>query len=177
MGCPMPNSTFIVAPSTTRVPITRTSIHSSVANEYGSGLAVPLTINSNNWEIANADEKIQQKIFMVLTRPLGSTFGRPDFGSTIPNRVFQLLSSSYYGEIEKDAEDALVRWVPEITDVVARVVEDQNLIESGILALAIGFRVRGVNTVNNVTINYDNKKTVSYIDKSNYAIGNRGVFQ
>ena len=102
-----------------------------VRHQFGRGLGYPWAVRNNQWETAEGEEKIQVSIFVILSTPLGSRYGQPDFGSMLPLLVFANYDSIMKAELKRYSAEAIRRWEPRI-QLQQVILNDANAAENAI---------------------------------------------
>ena len=154
-------------------PKTNPYIPESLQDVYGKGLSAPAVLRGSRWQASRGEEKIKQKIFITITRPVGVTYGRPDFGSLVPYRVFQPFGNTLRTEIKNDVDKALSLWVKEVDLINVQLEEDY---ENQSLALIIYYTIKGVGSESDVKIDFDLTGNPAYQKSSSFMLGGRSVF-
>ena len=140
--------TYSPQPFNTETPID--VIPDELKKEYGSGLAFPLNYGYHGWRNNIGESKISQSVYVILTTPIGTRFGRPDFGSMLPLLVFSSIDDVLLQEIDFYTRDALSKWEPRIT--VEDVKVDSSQQERNLVAIHIFYTIKGVGVSNEVRL-------------------------
>jgi phage baseplate assembly protein W len=113
----------------------------------GKGWGYPLQIESEKIKATEADQNIEDSIWIILATAPGERVMRPDFGCRIHDLVFAVNDAATTGQIAQEVRRALVRWEPRI-DVLGVSLETKGRGE--VLFINIQYRVRATNNFFNL---------------------------
>jgi phage baseplate assembly protein W len=126
------------------------------------GPRYPLSFHAGRLALSAGDNHLRDSIAQIIMTGRGEYLMKPDFGANVPQRVFDPVS--LLGLLHTDIGDALKRWERrvELVDVRAGLAEGigtfmlgaatTEAVESGVVAVHITFRVRGMDEVVNMSI-------------------------
>jgi len=114
------------------------------------GLSYPLTFDSRGKLKASSNERhIAESVAQILLTRRGSHPFQPDFGSEIPNRVFDPVNVGTM--IKADAEEALRRWEPRIDNLLVTLTDSERL-SLGEAEYNVNYRIKGEIKSQNVNL-------------------------
>lgn len=114
----------------------------------GVGLAFPLATGADGAvNTAAYDDDIRQAIRIILGTARGERVMRPDFGSALPELVFEPINTTTIALVTHHTEEALIIWEPRIDTVTVDVTADP---PRGRLMIDVRYRVRASNTFYNL---------------------------
>ncbi len=115
----------------------------------GTGLAFPVAVGPHGGLSLSAGERsIAESVWLILSTSPGERAMNPDFGCGIQTMVFAPNSSAVHAELAHHVEEALLRFEPRIEVLDVRVEGGGDL--QNVALIAIDYRVRDNNTLNNV---------------------------
>lgn len=115
----------------------------------GTGLAFPLRVGPHGGlGLSSGEASIAESIWLVLSTAPGERVMNPEFGCGIQTLVFAPNSAATHAEVAHHVEEALLRFEPRIEVLDVRVTGEGDL--ANVLLIAIDYRVRDNNTLNNV---------------------------
>lgn len=121
----------------------------------GRGLAFPFRAGPHGGiAMAVGGDDVEEAIHIILSTCPGERAVRPEFGCDVHQFVFEGLSASTLGRVERAIRIALDRWEPRIVvdEIEFSDVEDGP--DAGALFVAIGYRLRTSNTKHNLIYPY-----------------------
>lgn len=127
---------------------------SNSQNFLGRGFAFPPRIDSatGRFVMVEDEEDIRQSIYIILMTRMKERAMLPDFGSNIHNYIFGLPDSEFEVRLNREIQDALMRYEPRIVNVKTSV--DSKDLQNGIVYLNISYLVRSTNNPNNLVFPY-----------------------
>ena len=115
----------------------------------GTGIRFPVTVGPHGGLALSAGEtSVVESIWLVLSTAPGERVMNSEFGCGIQHLVFAPNTSATHAQVAHHVEDALLRFEPRIEVLDVRVDDEGDL--SNVLLIAIDYRVRDNNTINNV---------------------------
>lgn len=111
----------------------------------------PCTINGST-AMAVYERDIEQAIRIILGTDWGERVMRPDFGAGLNSFVFGPLNQTTLRSVQSRIQESLIKWEPRIDVEQVKVLLDRN--EPGKLLIAITYRIRVTNTVNNLVYDF-----------------------
>lgn len=115
----------------------------------GTGWRFPIVPRAGSLGWSDGDEGVGESLWLLLKTAAGERVMRPDFGTTVPDLVFEPGSDQNLFAVEQAVRDAVVRWEPrvEILDVtVTGAVE---------IVVTLRYRVLRTNTERSMTFPFD----------------------
>jgi phage baseplate assembly protein W len=114
----------------------------------GRGIAWPMQIDpSGSIRLFDATEDIESAMRIILMTAPGERVMRPEFGCTIWELLFEPITSTLLGQIDRAVDEALAQWEPRI------VVENVHSVpeaELGLVRVYIEYTVRMTNDRRNL---------------------------
>jgi phage baseplate assembly protein W len=112
----------------------------------GRGLSFPFRAGPHGGiAFASGEDDVEEAIVLILSTSPGERRIRPEFGCNLSAYVFETLTASTFGHIERAIRVALDRWEPRI------VVEGIDFTaDGGTLFVDIVYRLRATNSVRNL---------------------------
>ena len=98
------------------------------------------------------EEDIQEAVRLILLTGKGERMMQPDFGCDLRGFAFEHMDYTTQTQMEREAQEALIRWEPRITGVQVRV--EQSPREDGCLLLNVSYVVRATNNPYNLVYPY-----------------------
>jgi phage baseplate assembly protein W len=115
----------------------------------GAGVRFPVAVGPHGGLLLSAGElSIAESIWLILSTAPGERVMNAEFGCGIQNLVFAPNTSATSAEVAHHVEEALLRFEPRIEVLDVRVTDSGDL--GNLLLVAIDYRVRDNNTINNV---------------------------
>lgn len=120
----------------------------------GRGWSFPVGVDPATGRVvsASSEEDIRQAIRLILGTGRGERMMRPEFGCSLRSFVFDHMDYTTQTQMEREAQEALIRWEPRITDVQVRVERDPG--DDGCVLLHISYVVRATNNPYNLVYPY-----------------------
>ena len=120
----------------------------------GRGWSFPMGVDPATGRVvsASSEEDIRQAIRLILGTGKGERMMRPEFGCSLRSFVFDHMDYTTQTQMEREAQEALIRWEPRITDVQVRVERDPG--DDGCVLLHISYVVRATNNPYNLVYPY-----------------------
>ena len=120
----------------------------------GRGWSFPVGVDPATGRVvsASSEEDIRQAIRLILGTGKGERMMRPEFGCSLRSFVFDHMDYTTQTQMEREAQEALIRWEPRITDVQVRVERDPG--DDGCVLLHISYVVRATNNPYNLVYPY-----------------------
>lgn len=156
------------------IPTLSDTIPVELAKRLGSGLAVPLVLNNNSWNLAQGADKVRQDVMLAVMTPVGRRFVYPSFGSEVPYLMFEQFDSLLETEIIETTLNAVKNWVPTVTNVSVAV--DSTQIANNTLQIEIFYTIIGTNAKDSVQIILYNSPN-QQLPPGNFMINNQYIFQ
>lgn len=123
--------------------------HGVEASFIGRGLAWPLGVDATGAiRLTRGADDLDQSIAMVLMTARGERLMRPEFGCRIWDLLFEPITPTLIGQIDRAVRDALAQWEPRI--VVETVECRESVPTPGAVLIDIGYRVRATNDRRNL---------------------------
>jgi phage baseplate assembly protein W len=115
----------------------------------GVGWAFPPCVAKDGSTAMSAYEQdVYEAIWIILSTDWGERVMRPDFGAGLRSFVFGPLSQTALQQVQTRVQESLVKWEPRINVEQVSVTIDTS--EPGKLLIAITYRVRVTNTLQNL---------------------------
>ena len=118
----------------------------------GVGWAFPPCTSNGSTAIAVYEQDVEQAIRIILGTDWGERVMRPDFGAGLNSFVFGPLNQTTLRSVQSRIQESLIKWEPRIDVEQVKVSLDRN--EPGKLLIAITYRIRVTNTVNNLVYDF-----------------------
>ena len=120
----------------------------------GRGFAFPPQIDSatGRFVMVENEEDIRQSVYIILMTRMRERAMLPDFGSNLQNYIFGLPDSDFEIRLNREIQDALMKYEPRIVNVKSSV--DTKDLTNGIVYLNISYLVRSTNNPNNLVFPY-----------------------
>lgn len=120
----------------------------------GRGFAFPPQIDSatGRFVMVENEEDIRQSVYIILMTRMRERAMLPDFGSNLQNYIFGLPDSEFEIRLNREIQDALMKYEPRIVNVKSSV--DTKDLTNGIVYLNISYLVRSTNNPNNLVFPY-----------------------
>jgi hypothetical protein len=116
----------------------------------GIGYAYPVGIDPATGLTATAayEEDVKQSLMIILTTARGERVMRPDFGCGIYDLAFAVIDTATLTRVESEVRTSIQKYEPrvELVDVVI----DPSQAADGLLNIAVYYRVRTTNQVDNM---------------------------
>lgn len=116
----------------------------------GVGYAYPVRIDPVTGLTATAsyEEDVKQSLVIILTTARGERVMRPDFGCGIYDLAFAVIDTATLTRVESEVRTSIQKYEPrvELVDVVI----DPSQATDGLLNIALDYRVRTTNQVDNL---------------------------
>jgi phage baseplate assembly protein W len=110
----------------------------------GRGLRFPIGVDpSGAFDESEAEDKIRESVFLILSTALGERQMRFDFGNAIHDEVFAPIRAATLSLVSFDVQEALIAWEPRI-DVVNVSASDEQA-RDGVLLVSVDYSVRATN--------------------------------
>src|SRR5215471_6348319 len=113
----------------------------------GKGWSFEVALDQRQMAMSQADDNIQQSIWIILATAPGERVMHPDFGCGIHDLVFAVNDSATIAELKQAVRRALVRWEPRV-DVLDVRVEVKHRGE--VLLINVHYQVRSTNNFFNL---------------------------
>jgi uncharacterized protein len=112
----------------------------------GRGVSFPFRVGTHGGiALASGEDDVEEAIMLILSTSPGERRIRPEFGCDLHAYVFEEMTASTFGHIDRAIRVALDRWEPRIE------VEDIAFIpDGGTLFVDIAYRLRTSNSVRNL---------------------------
>jgi uncharacterized protein len=121
----------------------------SAKSFLGVGWAFPPCVAKDGTTALAAYEKdVEEAIRIILGTNWGERVMRPDFGAGLNAFVFSPLNQTTMQRVQTRVNDSLVKWEPRIDVKQVKVSMDPT--ERSKMLVAITYRVRATNTLNNL---------------------------
>jgi phage baseplate assembly protein W len=147
-----------------------------VAQQLGSGLALPLSINNNIWQILYGTDKVKQDVYVAVMTPVGRRLVCPSFGSLVPYLMFEFYSPLLRQQIIKTTTDAVNTWVPQVYNVSVQI--DETNISNNSIGINIYFSIRGTQAPQSITIPVLlANDPATELPPSNFVVNTRRIFK
>ncbi len=115
----------------------------------GRGFTWPMTVDhTGSIALTTQGGELDHSIRMVLLTAPGERLMRPQFGCRIWDLLFEPVNANLVGLISQAVRDALAQWEPRIEVESVTPVQDDD--DSGLVRIAIGYRVRATNDKRNL---------------------------
>ena len=120
----------------------------------GKGWRFPVGVDPATGRVlsASSEEDIEQAVRLILLTGKGERMMQPDFGCDLRSFVFDHMDYTTQTQMEREAQEALIRWEPRITDVQVRLERDPK--DDGCLLLNVSYVVRATNNPYNLVYPY-----------------------
>ena len=120
----------------------------------GRGWKFPVGVDSATGRMrsVSSEEDIQEAVRLILLTGKGERMMRPDFGCDLRSFTFAHLDYTTQTQMEREAQEALVRWEPRITDVQVQLERDPG--DDGRLLFHVSYVVRATNNPYNLVYPY-----------------------
>ena len=122
----------------------------SVKAFLGTGWKFPVGIDkaTGRIQMSSNEDSIRESIRIIIGTRKGELPMHPDFGWGIQEYAFETADYTTLYAMKTEVEHALIRWEPRITDVYARVSDEQ--IDEGVLMIDVSYVVRATNNQYNL---------------------------
>ena len=122
----------------------------SVKAFLGTGWKFPVGIDkaTGRIQMSSNEDSIRESIRIIIGTRKGELPMHPDFGCGIQEYAFETADYTTLYAMKTEVEHALIRWEPRITDVYARVSDEQ--IDEGVLMIDVSYVVRATNNQYNL---------------------------
>ena len=122
----------------------------SVKAFLGTGWKFPVGIDkaTGRIQMSSNEDSIRESIRIIIGTRKGELPMHPDFGCEIQEYAFETADYTTLYAMKTEVEHALIRWEPRITDVYARVSDEQ--IDEGVLMIDVSYVVRATNNQYNL---------------------------
>jgi uncharacterized protein len=115
----------------------------------GRGFAWPLGVDhTGSIALTRQGGDLEDSVRMVLLTAPGERLMRPQFGCRIWDLLFEPVNANLLGLISQAVRDALAQWEPRIEVEEVTPVQDEE--SSGLVRIAIAYRVRATNDKRNL---------------------------
>ena len=120
----------------------------------GRGWSFPVGVDPATGRVLGArwEEDIQQAVRLILLTGKGERMMQPEFGCDLRRFAFDHMDYTTRTQMEQEAQQALVRWEPRITDVEVHLERDPG--DDGRLLLHVSYVVRSTNNPYNLVYPY-----------------------
>ena len=120
----------------------------------GRGWSFPVGVDPATSRVLGArwEEDIQQAVRLILLTGKGERMMQPEFGCDLRRFAFDHMDYTTRTQMEQEAQQALVRWEPRITDVEVHLERDPG--DDGRLLLHVSYVVRSTNNPYNLVYPY-----------------------
>lgn len=120
----------------------------------GRGWKFPVGVDPATGRVrsVSSEEDIQEAVRMILLTGKGERMMQPEFGCNLRSFVFDRMDYTTQTRMEREAQEALVRWEPRITDIQVRMEQDPG--EDGRLLIHVSYVVRATNNPYNLVYPY-----------------------
>ena len=127
---------------------------SSSKSFLGRGFSFPPKIDSatGRFVMVEDEEDIRQSIYIILMTRMKERAMLPDFGSNLQDYIFGLPDSEFEVRINREIQDALMRYEPRIVNVSIQM--DQRDLKNGVIYFQISYLVRSTNNPNKLVFPY-----------------------
>jgi phage baseplate assembly protein W len=114
----------------------------------GRGISFPFRAGPHGGiALVGGEDDVEEAIRLILSTTPGERRVRPEFGCDVHEYVFEQLTASTFGHIDREIRRALDRWEPRI--LVER-IEFTSDDEAATLFIAITYRLRTSNSLRNL---------------------------
>jgi phage baseplate assembly protein W len=112
----------------------------------GTGWAFPIVPRAGSLGYVGGDEGVEASLWLLLKTTVGERVMRPDFGTTVPELVFEPGSDQNLFAVEQAVRDTVIRWEPrvEIIDTTVTGADAQ-------VSVTLRYRVLRTNTERTMT--------------------------
>lgn len=114
----------------------------------GTGLAFPVAISHGAVALAAGADDVEQAIRIILATAPGERPMRPEFGCDLHALVFERMTPTTAGRMERAIRKALHRWEPRIEVETVSIRVDRA--HSGRLLVDVGYRLCQTNSRRNL---------------------------
>lgn len=123
---------------------------SSVKAFLGTGWKFPVSIDkaTGRIQMSSNEDSIRESIRIIIGTRKGELPMHPEFGCKIHEYAFETADYTTLYAMKTEVENALIRWEPRITDIYAKVSDEQ--IDEGVLMIHISYMVRATNNQYNL---------------------------
>lgn len=120
----------------------------------GKGWKFPVGVDpaTGRMRSASSEEDIQEAVRLILLTGKGERMMQPEFGCNLRSFTFDHMDYTTQTQMEREAQEALIRWEPRITDVEVRLERDPG--DDGRLLLRVSYVVRATNNPYNLVYPY-----------------------
>jgi phage baseplate assembly protein W len=98
------------------------------------------------------ERDVEQAIRIILGTDWGERVMRPDFGAGLNSFVFGPLNQTTLRSVQSRVQESLIKWEPRIDVEQVKVSLDPS--EPGKLVVAVTYRIRVTNSVNNLVYDF-----------------------
>lgn len=114
----------------------------------GTGVAFPLAISHGAVALAAGADDVEQAIRIILATAPGERPMRPEFGCDLHTLVFERMTATTIGRMERAIRSALHRWEPRIEVEQVSIRADAR--DAGTLLVDVGYRLCQTNSRRNL---------------------------
>lgn len=120
----------------------------------GVGWAFPVGVDAATGRIAAvaSEEDIKQAVRLILRTGKGERMMQPEFGCNLRRYLFATMDYTTRTQIEREVQEALVRWEPRITNIEVEARIDPE--DATRLLLHVSYVVRATNNPYNLVYPY-----------------------
>lgn len=114
----------------------------------GRGISFPFRAGPHGGiSLVSGEHDVEEAIRLILSTTPGERRVRPEFGCDLHKYVFESLTASTFGHLERAIRRALDRWEPRIEVVAIDFTAD---IDGATLFVEITYRLRSANSIRNL---------------------------
>jgi phage baseplate assembly protein W len=119
-----------------------------IGDTLGRGIAFPFRAGPQGGiALASGEQDVEEAILLILATAPGERQVRPEFGCDVHEYVFEELTASTYGQIDRAIRQALDRWEPRtIVEQIDFTPDD----DGATLFIEIAYRLRASNALRNL---------------------------
>lgn len=125
--------------------VARESVATNLLQIVGTGISFPLTFTQsgkvNSIKEANAGERINQSIHLILGTRVGERVFNPEFGSRLPELVFEPNDAVLHRLLHLYTVEAINRWEKRIQITQVNITDNYND-DANTLGIVIEYRIR-----------------------------------
>jgi phage baseplate assembly protein W len=111
----------------------------------GTGWRFPIVPRAGALGYSDGDEGVGASLWLLLKTAVGERVMRPDFGTTVPELVFEPGSDQNLFAVEQAVRDAVIHWEPRVEVLDVTVTGDIEIV------VTLSYRVLRTNTERSMT--------------------------
>jgi phage baseplate assembly protein W len=86
-----------------------------VNNTIGISVPIKLTLSSGIFETSKTSiDQYKSNLYVAILTGIGTRVMNPDFGSIVPNLMFEQMSDSFYDDISNSIKQVAAKYTPQL---------------------------------------------------------------